>query len=170
MIRVIGAGCLAAGSTLLGACAVRHLRNRVSDLVQLLEGLVVIRRELDYRLAPLPELLKQAAEQTEGRAALLFQLSAQGAEHLNGRTFHAVWTQAIEASQLRLEQPDLTILSQLGSVLGRYDGENQRQALELAQTKLEEQRRTAKEQSDRMGKVYSVLGLTAGAFLLILLI
>ena len=170
MIRIIGAGCLAAGAVLLSTCAVRYLRQRVCDLAQLLRGLEVIRRELDYRLAPLPELLKEAAEQSEGRPALLFRLCANGAEHLNGRTFYTVWSQALEASQLSLEQADLSILNQLGGVLGRYDGENQRQALESVLEKLEEQHREARERKNKMGKVYGVLGLTTGAFILILLI
>lgn len=170
MIRLAGIGCLAAGSVLLGICAVRHLNSRVNDLEQLLEGIAVIRRDMDYRLAPLPELLKMAAAQTAGRAEVLFDLSARGAEHLNGRTFHAVWDQAVEASQLRLEPADLTILGRLGCVLGRYDEENQRQALDTAQIRLEEQLQLAKEQSRKMGRVYSVLGLTAGAFLIILLV
>lgn len=170
MIRVIGAGCLAVGAVMLGFCAVRHLNHRVIDLDRLLDGLGTMRRELDYRLAPLPELLGQAAEQTGERVAEFFSLCARGAEHLNGRTFHKVWNEAMEASQLRLEQSDLAILNQLGGVLGRYDGENQRLALEEAKSRLEEQRRSAKEQSEKLGKVYSVLGLTAGAVVLILLI
>ena len=170
MIRMAGIGCLAAGSVLLGVCAVQYLNHRVGDLEQLLEGIVIIRRDMDYRLAPLPELLKMAAEHTAGRVKVLFELCARGAEHLNGRTFYNVWNQAIEASQLRLEPPDLAILGQLGCVLGRYDEENQRQALDAAQMRLEEQLRIAKEQSRKLGRVYSVLGLTAGAFLWILLI
>lgn len=170
MIRLAGAVLLCAGSALLGFCAVRHLDRRVKDLQFLIHALESMVRELSYRMAPLPELLQFAAAQTEGKVGLFFELCAQGAEHLNGRSFQRVWEQAMEASQMRLESSDLEYLNQLGSILGRYDGDSQRQALEGAVQRLEEQRKTAAEQSSRLGKVYGVLGLTAGAFLLILLI
>lgn len=170
MIRLLGAVLLTGGAALLGLCAVRHMNSRVNDLRYLIQGVESMLRELTYRLAPLPELLQFAQTQTEGRVALFFDLCAQGAEHLNGRSFQTVWEQAAEASQMRLEQPDLQCLEQLGSVLGRYDGDSQRKALEAAAVRLEEQHSMAEEQSRRFGKVYSVLGLTAGAFLMILLI
>ena len=170
MIRMVGAVLLTTGSTLLGLCAVRHMDRRVEDLRQLIMGLETITRELDYRLAPLPELLERAAEETGGRVARFFRLSAQGASHLNGRSFHTVWRQAAEAAQMRLEQSDMALLEQLGGVLGRYDGESQHRALAAAVSRLEEQHTQAAEQCRRQGRVYSVLGLTAGAFLMILLI
>lgn len=170
MIRMVGAALLTGGSALLGVCAVRHMDSRVNDLRQLTAGLETMTRELDYRLAPLPELLEQAAEQTGGRVERFFSLCAQGAGHLNGRSFLSVWRQAAEAAQLRLEQTDLAFLEQLGGVLGRYDGETQRRALDTAIARLEEQRAAAAEQSCRLGRVYRVLSLTAGAFLMILLI
>lgn len=170
MIRMAGAVLLAGGSVILGACAVKHLNGRVDDLNQLLVGLETIARELNYRMAPLPELLRQAAEQSKGKTERFFDLCAQGAEHLNGRTFQTVWCQALEAAQLRLERSDVELLEQLGSVLGRYDGESQHRALDTAIARMEAQRDAAADQSHRLGRVYSVLSLTAGGFLMILLI
>ena len=71
---------------------------------------------------------------------------------------------------MRLEQEDMDLLEQLGSVLGRYDRDSQRQALEIAGARLESQRAAAAAQKVRLGRVYGVLGLTAGLFLVILLI
>lgn len=170
MIRMVGAALLAGGSAMLGVCAVRHMNSRVKDLNQLLIGMETMARELDYRLAPLPELLRQAAAQSDGRASMFYDLCAQGAEHLNGRTFQTVWCQALEAAQLRLERGDVELLEQLGGVMGRYDGESQRKALDTAMARLEARQSAAADQSRRLGRVYSVLSLTAGGFLMILLI
>lgn len=170
MLRMIGTALLAGGSVLLGGCAVRHLSARVRELEDLIHSLHTILRELEYRLAPLPELLTQAAEQTGGQVSAFFRLCAQGAGHLNGRTFQMVWRQAMEAGQLRLEQPDLEVLEHLGGVLGRYDGESQRQALRESLDRLERNRQEAEDQSRRLGRVYRVLGLAGGAFILILMI
>ena len=169
MIRLMGAVLLAGGAALLGISAARRTRSRVQDLNMLAEGLRAILRELSYRLAPLPELLCSAKEQTGERVHTFFSLCAQGAEHLNGRTFRTVWEQAAEASQMCLEREDWQCLASLGHVLGRYDCESQRQALNAALSRLDDRCREAAEQSRQLGKLYSVLGLTAGGFLLILL-
>lgn len=170
MIRLVGAALLTGGSAALGFGAVGHLEGRVHDLRELVAGLELMERELSWRMAPLPEVLGRAAEERSGRPAQFFSLCAQGAEHLNGRSFCQVWRQAAEASQMRLERTDEALLEQLGGVLGRYDGESQKQALAAAVGRLEEQREQAEAQRDRLGKVYGVLGVTAGVFLLILLI
>ena len=76
----------------------------------------------------------------------------------------------MESVRLRVEPEDMAVLRQVGGVLGRYDGENQRQALEEAVSRLDERRRAAADRRNRMGRVYGTLGLTAGAFLVILFI
>lgn len=168
MTGTVGAALLCAGSVLTGWCACGHLNGRVKELQSLIRGFEMILREMGYRLAPLPELFEQAAAQSGGHTALFFRLCAQGAEHLNGRTFQVVWQQAVEAGELRLERGDLDILEQLGSVLGRYDGDSQLCALKKAVERLELQREEAEEQSRRLGRVYRVLSVAAGALILIL--
>lgn len=169
MIRMVGAILLAGGAVLLGVSAAHRTRSRVRDLRMLADGLRAILRELSYRMVPLPELLCSAKEQTGERVQLFFSLCAQGAEHLNGRPFQKIWEEAAEAGQMCLEREDWQCLESLGYVLGRYDGESQLQALESSLDRLEERYREAAEQSRKLGKLYRVLGLTAGAFLIILL-
>ncbi len=55
-------------------------------------------------------------------------------------------------------------------MLGRYDGDSQRQALERVLAELSRRRERAEEDRRRLGRVYGVLGVTAGLFLAILLI
>lgn len=170
MIRMVGAVLLTGGSAALGFSAVRHLERRVQDLSRMTVGLEVVKRELQWRMAPLPELMERAAKEVKGRPGEFFRLCCQGAAHLNGRGFEQIWREALEAAQLRLEPSDLTLLEQLGGIMGRYDGDSQREALDRILIRLEEQRKEAAEQRSRLGKVYGMLGVTAGAFLMILLI
>ena len=170
MMRLVGAVLLALGAVALGVGAVNGLEGRVRDLRGLVSGLELLGREMGWNLTPLPGQLAQASQQVGGRAGEFFRLCAQGAEHLNGRTFAQVWQQAGEASQMRLERTDGELLEQLGSVLGRYDGERQCQALATSVERLEEQLHQALEQRRRLGRVYGTLSLTAGAVLIILFI
>lgn len=168
MLRLMGAVLLTAGCGALGLNAVGQLDGRVRDLSGLLAGAETLRRELSWRLPALSEGLELAASETDGRPARFFRLCAQGAEHLNGRSFQQVWQEGLETCRLRLEREDEEPLKQLGSVLGRYDSDSQRQALESAAARLERQRERALEDRKRLGRVYGVLGMTGGLFLSIL--
>lgn len=170
MLRLMGAALLTAGTAALGLGAVGRLDGRVRDLRELLAGVELLQRELGWRLAALPEGLELAAGTAEGRTARFFRLCAEGARHLNGRTFQQVWQEGLDECRFRLDAGDRELLEQLGSVLGRYDGDSQRQALEGAAARLERRQVQAAEERRRLGRVYGVLGMTAGLFLVILLI
>ena len=62
------------------------------------------------------------------------------------------------------------VLAPLGDALGRYDGERQREALAAVRRRLEELAARLEEDSRRRGRVYQALGLSGGAFLVILLL
>ena len=61
-------------------------------------------------------------------------------------------------------------LEELGEVLGRYDGDGQREALAHTRAELSRALEQAREAREKQGRMYQVLGITAGAFLVILLL
>ncbi len=170
MIRLAGACLLMAGCGALGLGAVGRLDGRVRDLRELSAGLDTLQRELGWRLAPLPNALETAAEGVHGRAARFFAFCAQGAGRLDGSPFQTLWRAGLAQCPLCLDREDRTLLEQLGPVLGRYDGDSQRQALERVLAELSRRRERAEEDRRRLGRVYGVLGVTVGLFLAILLI
>ena len=170
MTRLLGAALLAAGCVGAGVSAAGRLEGRVRDLRQLIAGLEELERELGWRQAPLPELLERAGQGSGGRAAVFFRRCAQRASRLEGCPFRMAWAQELEGASLRLTTPDRLLLDQLGSVLGRYDAASQVQALAEGAARLEEQRRAAQDSRQRLGRVYTALGLAGGALMMILLI
>ena len=170
MIRFLGAALLIAGCGGLGLSAVNRLDSRVRDLRELSAGLEILLRELGWRLAPLPEALEAASGGTHERAARFFDFCAQGSKQLAGTPFRTLWDNGLEHCPLRLSREDRALLEQLGPVLGRYDGESQRQAVENVLAGLSRQRVQAEDDRRRLGRVYGVLGLTAGLFLTLVLI
>ena len=170
MIKLMGAVLLAAGFGGIGLGAVGRLDGRVRDLRELSAGLETLQRELCWRLMPLPGALKGAAGETRGRAAHFFDQCAQDILTLDGRTFQDVWRAALEDCPLQIDRGDRTVLEHLGPVLGRYDADSQRQAIGDAVADLARRQIQAVEDRRRLGRVYSVLGITAGVFLVILLV
>ena len=169
MIRIMGAALLILGCGGLGLSAVNRLDGRVRDLRELSAGLEILQRELSFRLSPLPEALEAAAGGTHERAAGFFAFCARGAKQLDGSPFRTFWSGELERSPLRLSREDRALLEQLGPVLGRYDGESQRQAVENVLAGLSRRQAQAEDDRRRLGRVYGVLGLTAGLFLTLML-
>ena len=170
MIRLLGAALLMAGCCGLGLSAVNRLDGRVQDLRELSAGLEILQRELGWRLAPLPKALEAAAAGTQGRAAQFLTFCAQESKQLAGAPFRALWSRGLEQCPMRLSREDRVLLEQLGPVLGRYDGDSQRQAVENVLSGLSRRQIQAEDDRRRLGRVYGILGLTAGLFLTLMLI
>ena len=170
MIRAAGACLLMAGCGALGLGAVGRLDGRVRDLRELSAGLDILQRELGWRLSPLPGALETAAAGVHGRAARFFTFCAQGAETLDGAPFRALWQEGLERCHLVLDREDRALVEQLGPILGRYDGDSQRRALEDAAAGLRALQETAADDRRRLGRVYGVLGVSAGLLLAIFLL
>ena len=170
MIRFLGVALLTAGCGGLGLSAANRLDSRVRDLRELSAGLEILQRELGWRLSPLPKALEAAAGGTHERTALFFAFCAQGSKQLAGISFRTLWSKGLEQCPLRLSREDRALLEQLGPILGRYDGESQQQAVENVLTGLSRQLVQAEDDRRRLGRVYGVLGLTAGLFLTLMLI
>lgn len=168
MIRLLGAVCLAAGPVWLGMSAAAELAHRERALGALCAGLELMERELALRLTPLPQLMEELAHRTEEPARRLFSACRRALDGLERETFAHAWRRLTD--QLPVSPEAKRALYPLGEVLGRYDGQGQQAAIAGARRELEGLRARAGEERLRLGKVYGALGVTAGAFLVILLL
>ena len=75
-----------------------------------------------------------------------------------------------QRAQKRWQGQAEAALEELGEVLGRYDGDGQREALAHTRAELSRALEQAREAREKQGRMYQVLGITAGAFLVILLL
>lgn len=88
-----------------------------------------------------------------------------------GREQHLApaWTGALKAAGLPLTEEEQHTVAALGAVIGRYDVTQQRPALEAARLRLEEHLVRAEEEKGRLGRMWSVLGVSAGVLAVVLL-
>lgn len=170
MIRLFGAILLAGGAAFLGFTATAQLERRVSALRAMAGALERMERELTFRLTPMPELLDGLAEHTRPPVSCFFSHCRNSMDKLGEKTLSELWDGALDAVPMDLGTEEREVLHELGGVLGCYDGEGQREALAFAQVQLSECLSRAVEERTRLGRVYGALGLTAGAFLVILLL
>ena len=170
MLRLLGALLLAAGTGAVGFSAAARLASRTRALRALTGALEQMERELAFSLTPIPRLFCLLAADMPPPVGDFFTRCLAGLEELGEKPLAQIWREALEEQPMGLEGQTLDALEQLGQVLGRYDGEGQRQALALARSRLEGDLERAEEEEKRLGRIYRVLGVAAGAFLVILLL
>lgn len=169
MIRQIGVVVIAGGIAMLGPCAVAKLRERAANLRQLILAFEMMGQELDFRVLPLPELLERSERMTGGAVAAFFRGCAAMLREEPGDSFQQIWLDQLDRFDLHLQREELAQVEQLGAVLGRYDTENQCEAIRHTVERLGVHYGQAQERAQRLGTVYRILGLTAGGFVLVLL-
>ena len=126
-------------------------------------------RELAFSLRPLDQLMAGAQEGSQGPVADFFRACRQAFTAGGRESWADSWATALEATPLPLTPEDRRLLREAGDVLGRYDGESQRAALEALLARLEDQGAQAQAEAHRLFRVYLALGVAAGLFCLILL-
>jgi len=80
-----------------------------------------------------------------------------------GKNFTYSWQCALEHANL--SQEDREVLGSLAQILGQYDAQEQGRGLSRLRKDLERRAARSRDEARDMGKVYCVLGLTAGGFL-----
>lgn len=168
-VKWIGAVLTVAASGWFGHLAVRAFKRQESYLLQLSQILAYMTWELEYRLTPLPELCRKAAEQSKSPLGNLF---VQLAQELDGQAAPEVAQCMLAVLNNMDEIPKQTekALELLGESLGQYDLSGQLKGLEaVGKYCKQELERMSYRREERL-RSYQVLGLCAGAVLAIMFV
>jgi len=138
-------------------------------LLQLMEILQFIERDLQYRLTPLPELCRMAAGESKGILSTVFLNLFR---ELNWRKQPDAGSCMYAAIQRSGEIPSKVrrLLVQLGHTLGRFDLTGQLQGIQAVQKRCEDTLGNIRKHRDERLRSYQTLGICAGAALAIILI
>lgn len=169
MIRLLGAVLVAAGCAWVGFQAAAELRRQPRSLREMAAGLTLLERELELGSPPLPLLMERAAQRSAGTARVLFRRCLEGLDRLDVEDFSSLWRRLAE-ERTELTAEGQAILAPLGDLLGRYEVRAQEEGLSAVARRLEELAARLEEENRRQGRVYRALGVSGGAFLVILLL
>jgi len=165
----IGAILIITGCSGCGFAIAAGKRREEKLLHQLIGILHFMESDLQYRLTPLPELCRLAAEETRGILHTVFmnlsrELSWQKLPDAGSCMYAAIQRTGEIPSSVR--RP----LVQLGHTLGRFDLPGQIQGIQAVQKRCGESiERIAENREERL-RSYKTLGVCAGAALAIILL
>ena len=169
MVRMLGAVLVAAGCGWLGLQGAWTLRARARAAEGMAAGLALLEGELELGAPPLPRLLERAARRAAGPARELFLRCAGELDRLEEEPFAALWRRWT-AQCAGLSRESREALLPLGDLLGQREGRAQAEGIARVRRHLEDIAAREREDSCRQGRVFQALGLSGGAFLVILLL
>ena len=166
MLKLMGAVLIWAGCTAWGTQASVGLKKRTRVLRELAESLELLERELVLRHTELPVMLVMAAEQTKKEVRSFYNRCRSRIE--KGESFTYAWEQSVNL--LPICQTSRALLHGLGGILGQFDAQGQVEALCRVRKELERRCVCSEEEQRTLGRMYGMLGVTAGSFLAVLLL
>ena len=169
MLQILGKLLIFAGISVLGLQYAVGLKRRASCLRDFLGALERLERELGFALLPVETLLSQMKEGSHGAAEQFFSHCERRFRTRGEERLEEIWSESLMAMPSPLSDEDKRLIQEIGGVMGRYDGESQRQAFARIHDRLRMRQEEAAELAARMGKVYTVLGLSIGLMVALML-
>lgn len=169
MLQILGKILVFLGISAFGLQYALGLKRRASYLRDFIGALERLERELSFALLPVDVLLAQMKESSRAAVRQFFvhcetRFLTRGEERLE-----EIWTEALKVAAMPLSDEDKRLIQEIGGIMGRYDGDSQKQAFARIHDRLKVQQEEAAEEAARMGKVYTVLGLSIGLMVALML-
>ena len=170
MVKIIAGILLFLVCTVLGFSKASTYKTSRTELENTLELIRLLHLDIAYRKDALVKVFQRAGLQKRCWFAEILPECAEGLTAQ--RPLGNAWQEALQKNELDcpLLPEDTEILTDLFLGLGRSDTSGQKQILEPAVYRLEQQIRKAQEQEYKMGKLYRSLGLAAGVVAAILVL
>lgn len=168
-MRFVGAGLLLFGGILSGYLLCRELNEREKMLSELHRILTWMEDRLRYRLTPLPELLSEASEKTQGELRSVLTEAVLLLESNRLSDCEECMTIVIQ-NHSRLPQQAAFLLKMLGTSMGQFDLTGQLNQLAWVEAECTRCLRQIRQEKPGKRKIYQTLGFCAGAALALLLI
>ena len=168
VIKLLGCTCVAAAAACLGLRAAARLRGQVRALDELATGLELLEQELDLHAPELEVLMRDLSGRTWGAAKQLFSSFAEMLKSEEGAVSEN-WERCVSDLEWVIQEGKVCLYG-LGEVLGRYDCREQRDCVAAVRRRLESVREAERAQCQNRCRTCQTVGLSGGAFLIILLL
>lgn len=170
MLKMMGSILLLCGCFGVSLLQVKNMDKRVGTIRSLLYALEIMEQELSFRNPFLEEMLSAAVSSAVEPTRSFLLVCIERLKQKTDTSFSEIWNNAAREKLISLKIQDIDPVCKLGGLLGRYDREGQRMAIQQTRGILQNILSDAVNERKHRGKVYKVLGTTIGAFLVILLL
>ncbi|GAX90902.1 stage III sporulation protein SpoIIIAB [Effusibacillus lacus] len=171
MIKLVGSVMIIMAAAGLGFWRATTYSERARQLNQLITALQMLETEISYGATPLPEALSRIGRRIPGPIGLLLDETGQRLMRGEGGSVGLLLQSQFEqwSPRLSLQPQDREILLTFGQTLGVSDRSDQLKHIRLACTRLAAEESLARDERDRLGKMWRYLGVLTGAAAVIIM-
>ncbi len=171
MLKLIGVVILVASGGLAGILVAWEYAKKPRELKALLSTIQMLETEITFAATPLAEALHKIAKCTDPHIAVFLQKAAHYMQLKDGCTSGEAWHKALKwyYTVNSLNKREMTILYNLGNVLGMSDIEDQKKHLNLASEQLKREIIRADEEEAKNAKIWTYLGFCGSLVMAIVL-
>ncbi len=172
MGKGIGVLFILCGSAGMGFAMAGDLDQRLRELEQLRQLVMLLKGEIRYAHRPLPEAFLHLGEDAPAPFGDFFLRTGRDLGRRSGRSAGQIWTENMDhlAGSLHLNRQELRELRELGNLLGCPDVERQLGALDYYLERLGLAAADAAQTAGERKRLYRYLGVLGGAALTIFLL
>lgn len=172
MWKIIGCILILFGSGACGFYGVEHMRKRLQELESVKKYTIFMKGEIRYGNRTIPEMLIQMERKAVGNWKKFFGNAGRLLEHKDAGTLSQIWGEMISMhlKTSYLTKEEKKEWKELGDSLGYLDKEMQINLLEIYEEHIKEYIRLEKEKIYSQSKMYQILGIVSGVFLVVIFI
>lgn len=172
VLKTAGAVLVMAGASGYGSWLAGNYRSRLVLLERLRQMIFLLKGQITYAHAPLPEAFEAVGRRTEGALGELFLQLSERMERQQGEPFCQLWREEVErlGADVALARTDRQSLAALGEHLGFMDCEMQERNLLLYLEQLDLVIGDLRSHRQERCRLYTTLGVMGGMFLAVLLL
>lgn len=172
MLKIVGAILLCLSGSAFGFCLAGELKDKVSLWEELNRCLLIMRGEIRFANASLPEAFQALEHRVEGPFGKLFGSVGNTLMEQPDRLLSEVWEEQAEKQLAKsvFTKEEMDWLCALGGQLGYLDREMQLNTLQMMMEQLELRNRDARTKLADNAKVYRCIGTMCGILVALLLL
>lgn len=172
ILKIIGSIFIITSSSAIGVYFSNRIKERVEDLKLLKRDMFILKGDIRYAKATLPESLDGIAERNKGKFYLFFRTVADQLLSGEGYSFQEIWSDAVKEhlNTTCMSEKDKMYFASLGENLGYLDKEMQINTIDLYLARLDEEIESASKAVLEKAKLYNILGIIGGIFITIIML
>ncbi len=165
--KIIGSVLIISGTTVYGLSRALLLYKRYKNLLKISSGLTIMENEINFTCDCMDNILSRISSIIEMNE--IFYTASVMSHDI---TLNQRWKAAVQkdSGSLKLTKHDCEIISLLGAELGMTDRSGQIKNINHIKALIDIQTTEAKEEYDKQSKMIRGLGITAGIFIVIMLV
>lgn len=172
MLKWIGAVCVCVACGGIGFCMARELKERRELLAELRRCLLMLKGEISFGAATLPQCFCVVGARTNGFFRLFFTEIGDALQTQPQTTLCEVWQQQVQCvfAHSALTAEDLEWLSQIGERLSAPDAKTQAETLDYLVGQAKQLEEAAQSAYTAKARLFRCVGTMSGLLIVLLLI